>query len=182
MSINGGMDKEDVVHIHNGMLVRYKNEWNCALCRDMDGPKDCHTKWSKSEKEKQILHNIASMWNLRLHFHFSLSCIGEGNGNPLQCSCLENPRDSGAWWAAIYGVAQSRTRLTWLSSSSSMSNELVMLSNHLILCHPILLPSNFPSTRVFYNESVFTSGGQSIGVSASASVFPMNTQDWFPLE
>ena len=52
----------------------------------------------------------------RLHFHFSLSCIGEGNGNPLQCSCLENPRDRGAWWAAIYGVAQSRTRLKWLSS------------------------------------------------------------------
>ena len=47
----------------------------------------------------------------RLHFHFSLSHIGEGNGNPLQCSCLENPRDGGAWWAAIYGIAQSRTRL-----------------------------------------------------------------------
>ena len=46
-----------------------------------------------------------------LQFHFSLSCTGEGNGNPLQCSCLENPRDGGAWWAAIYGVAQSRTRL-----------------------------------------------------------------------
>ena len=45
----------------------------------------------------------------RLHFHFSLSCIGEGNGNPLQCSCLKNPRDGGAWWAAIYGVTQSRT-------------------------------------------------------------------------
>ena len=45
----------------------------------------------------------------RLHFHFSLSCIGEGNGNPLQCSCLENPRDGGAWWAAVYGVAQSWT-------------------------------------------------------------------------
>ena len=45
----------------------------------------------------------------RLHFHFSLSCIGEGNGNPLQCSCLESPRDRGAWWAAIYEVAQSRT-------------------------------------------------------------------------
>ena len=44
----------------------------------------------------------------RLHFHFSLSCIGEGNGEPLQCSCLENPRDGGAWWAAVYGVAQSR--------------------------------------------------------------------------
>ena len=56
----------------------------------------------------------------RLHFHFSLSCIGEGNGNPLQCSCLENPRDRGAWWAAVYGVAQSRTRLKQLSSSSSI--------------------------------------------------------------
>jgi len=55
----------------------------------------------------------------RLHFHFSLSCIGEGNGNPLQCSCLENPRNGGAWWAAVYGVAQSRTRLKRLSSSSS---------------------------------------------------------------
>ena len=55
----------------------------------------------------------------QLHFHFSLSCIGEGNGNPLQYSCLENPRDGGAWWAAIYGVAQSRTRLKRLSSSSS---------------------------------------------------------------
>ena len=51
----------------------------------------------------------------RLHFHFLLSCIGEGNGNPLQCSCLENPRDWGAWWAAIYGVTQSRTWLKWLN-------------------------------------------------------------------
>ena len=56
----------------------------------------------------------------RFHFHFSLSRIEEGNGNPLQCSCLENPRDGGAWWAAVYGVAQSRTRLKRLSSSSSM--------------------------------------------------------------
>ena len=52
----------------------------------------------------------------RLHFHFSLSRIGEGNGNPLQCSCLENPRDGGAWWAAFYGVAQSQTLLKWLSN------------------------------------------------------------------
>ena len=58
----------------------------------------------------------------RLHFIFSLSCIGEGNGNPLQCSCLENPRDGGDWWAAIYGVAWSRTRLKRLSSSSSSSS------------------------------------------------------------
>ena len=55
----------------------------------------------------------------RLHFHFSLSCLGGGNGNPLQCSCLENPRDRGAWWAAVYGAAQSQTRLKRLSSSSS---------------------------------------------------------------
>ena len=61
----------------------------------------------------------------RLHFHFSLSCIGEGNGNPLQCSCLANPRDGGAWWAAVYGVAQSRTRLKRLSSSSKGKKEQI---------------------------------------------------------
>ena len=62
-----------------------------------------------------------SAWDTteQLHFHFSLSCIGEGNGNLLQCSCLENPRDGGVWWAAVYGVAQGRTRLKRLSSSSS---------------------------------------------------------------
>ena len=59
----------------------------------------------------------------QLHFHFSFSCIGE-NGNPLQCSCLENPRDRGAWWAAVCGVAQSRTRLKQLSSSSSSSDPI----------------------------------------------------------
>ena len=65
------------------------------------------------------VHGVAKSHVERLHFHFSLSCIGEGNGNPIQCSCLENPRDGEAWWAAIYGVAQSRTRLKRLSSSSS---------------------------------------------------------------
>ena len=68
-----------------------------------------------------------AFWGLdtteKLHFHFSLSCIGEGNNNPLQCSCLENPRVRGAWWAAVYGVAQSRTQLKWLSSSS-MENSI----------------------------------------------------------
>ena len=63
----------------------------------------------------------------RLHFHFSLSCIGEGNGNPFQCSCLKNTRDGGAWWAAVSGVAQSWTRLKRLSSSSTSELwELVM--------------------------------------------------------
>ena len=61
----------------------------------------------------------------RLHFHFSLSCIGEGSGHPLQCSCLENPWDRGAWWAAVYGISQSRTRLKRLSSNG----------NHNYLCH-----------------------------------------------
>ena len=59
----------------------------------------------------------------QLHFHFSLSCTGDGNGNPLQCSCLENPRDRGAWWAAAYGVAQSRT---WLKRLSNSSREYIM--------------------------------------------------------
>ena len=58
----------------------------------------------------------------RLHFHISLSCIGGGHGNPLQCSCLENPRDCGAWWAAVHGVTQTRTRLKRLRSSSSSSS------------------------------------------------------------
>ena len=63
------------------------------------------------------VHGVAKS-RTRLHFHFSLSCIGEGNGNPLQYSCLENPRDGRAWWAAVYGVAQSQTELKRLSSSS----------------------------------------------------------------
>ena len=70
----------------------------------------------------------------RLHFHFSLSRFGEGNGNPLQCSCLENPRDGGAWWAAISGVTQSQTRLKRLSSSSSI------LPYHCVSLLPSLSP------------------------------------------
>jgi len=72
----------------------------------------------------------------RLDFHFSLSCIGEGNGNPLQCSCLENPRDWGAWWAAVHGVAQSRTRLKRLSSSSSNSVYILMLLSSFVPLSP----------------------------------------------
>ena len=69
-----------------------------------------------------LVHEVAkSQTRLSDFFHFSLQCIGEGNGNPLQCSCLENPRDGGAWWAAVYGVAQSWTQLKRLSSSSRHS-------------------------------------------------------------
>ena len=77
--------------------------------------------WMEEPGRLQSMGRRESDMTERLHFHFSLSCIGEGNGNPLQCSCLEDPRDRGACRAAIYGVAQSRTRLKRLSSSSSSS-------------------------------------------------------------
>ena len=75
--------------------------------------------WTEEPGRLQSMGSLESDTTERLHFHFSLSCIGKGNGNPLQCSCLENPRDGGAWWAAVYGVAQSQTRLKRLSRSSS---------------------------------------------------------------
>ena len=75
----------------------------------MEDPGGLYSPWGRYESDRTE----------QLHFHFSLSCIGEGNGNLLQCSCLENPRDRGAWWAAIYGIAQTWTRLKRLSSSSS---------------------------------------------------------------
>ena len=69
-------------------------------------------------EEPGRLQSMGSLW-VGHNWVKSLSCIGEGNGSPLQCSCLENPRDGGAWWAAVYGVAQSQTPLKWLSSSYS---------------------------------------------------------------
>ena len=80
----------------------------------MEEPVGC-SPWDREESEMTE----------QLHFHFSLSCIGEGNGNPLQCSCLENPKDGGTWWAAVYGVAQSWTRPKRLSSSSSSTYMLI---------------------------------------------------------
>ena len=77
--------------------------------------------WMEEPGGLQSMGSLESDTTERLHFHFSLSCIGEGNGNPLKYSCLENPRDGGAWWAAVYGVTQSRTQLKRLSSSSSSS-------------------------------------------------------------
>ena len=77
--------------------------------------------WTEEPGRLQSMGLLELDTTERLHFHCSLSCTGEGNGNPLQCSCLENPRDGEAWGAAISGVAQSRTRLKRLSSSSSSS-------------------------------------------------------------
>ena len=64
ISIDGGMDKEDVVHIHNGILQSHKEEWNNAICSNMDGTRDNHTEWSKSERERQLSYDITYMWNL----------------------------------------------------------------------------------------------------------------------
>ena len=76
--------------------------------------------WTEEPGRLQSMGSLELDTTERLHFHFSLSCIGEGNGNLLQCSCLENPRDGEAWWAAVSGVAQSWARLKRLSSSSSI--------------------------------------------------------------
>ena len=98
-----GLPAEKAMAPHSGTLA-WKIPWT-------EDPSSCSL-WGCSESDMTE----------RLHFHFSLSCIGEGNGNPLQYSYLENPRDGGAWWAAVSGVAQSRTRLKRLSSSSSRSS------------------------------------------------------------
>ena len=76
--------------------------------------------WTEEPGRLQSMGSLRVGHTEQLPFHFSLSCIGEGNGNPLQYSCLENPRNRGAWWAAVYGVAQSRTLLKQLSSSNSL--------------------------------------------------------------
>ena len=118
-------------------------------------------------EEPGRLQSMGSDTTEQLHFHFSLSCIGEGNGNPLQCSCLENPRDGAAWRAAVYGVAQSRTRLKRLSSSSSSSQCSLLLflscftwwSSSLSLrsCISLILRSILPQVinkLVFYMETL----------------------------
>ena len=101
-----------ITHIHLTRKASWRRQWHPTPVllpgkshgwRSLVG---C-SPWGREESDKTE----------RLHFHFSPSCIGEGNGKALQRSCLENPRDGGAWWAAVYGVAQSRTRLKWLSSS-----------------------------------------------------------------
>ena len=83
--------------------------------------------WTEEPGRLQSMGSLELDMTEQRHFHFSLSCIGEGTGNPLQCSCLENSRDGGAWWVAVYGVTQSWTRLRRLSSSSS-SSKLFLVS------------------------------------------------------
>ena len=87
--------------------------------------------WMEEPGRLQSMGSLESDTTEQPHFHFSLSCIGEGNGNPLQCSCLENPRDGEAWRVAVSGVAQSRTQLKWLSSSSSSSSMFLWMKNYI---------------------------------------------------
>ena len=91
--------------------------------------------WMEEPGRLQSMGLLKSDTSERLHFHFSFSCTGEGNGNPLQCSCLENPRDGGAWWACVYGVAQSRTRLKRLSSRSiyQLYTQLWPITDHTVV-------------------------------------------------
>ena len=107
----GGGFQVFLITVYNGYLINSsfytrRRQWHptpVLLPGKSHGQRSlvgCHL-WSRTESDTTE----------RLHFHFSLSCIGEGNGNPLQCSCLENSRDGGAWWAVVYGVAQSWTRL-----------------------------------------------------------------------
>ena len=91
MSLSNNPSVEKEMATHSSMLA-WKIPWT---------EEPTYSQWGRQELDRTE----------RLHFHFSLSCTGEGNGNPLQYSCLENPRDRGAWWAAIYGIAQSWTRL-----------------------------------------------------------------------
>ena len=108
--------KRGYTYILIHFVIQQKLKWASLVAQTVTNPP------TKQETWVRALDREESDTTERLHFHFSLSCIGEGNGNPLQCSCLENPRDRGAWWAAVYGVAQSRTQLKQLSSSSSSSS------------------------------------------------------------
>ena len=90
--------------------------------------------WTEEPGRLQSMGSLESDTTVQLHFHFSLSCIGEGNGNPLQCSCLENPRDGEAVWAAIYGVVQSQTRLKRLGKCGNLGNTIISFFTVFVYC------------------------------------------------
>ena len=112
--------------------------------------------WTEEPVALQSMGSLGVGHTERLHFPFSLSCIGEGNGNPLQCSWLENPRDGGPWWAAVYGVTQSRTHLKWRSNSSNNYNTTTItvssIWNYNII-HCLCRTVNFISIALTQNVS-----------------------------
>ena len=115
-SITKGLDLHMTFFLHTSFSFSWRRQWHptpILLLGKSHGRRSlvgC-SPWGRQESDTTE----------RLHLHLSLSCTGEGNGNPLQYSCLEHPRDGGAWWAAIYGVTQSRTHLKRISSSSSLA-------------------------------------------------------------
>ena len=127
--------------------------------------------WMEEPGRLQSMGRWESDMTEWLHFYFSLSCTGEGNGNPLQYSCLENPREGEAWWAAVYGVAQSWTRLKRLSSSSSSSVKMTVaicikvktiFHELLPLCgesffFPIIPNLQFHTSTILYRSHLFQS-------------------------
>ena len=132
--------------------------------------------WTEEPGTLQSMGLLESDMTEQLHFYFSLSCTGEGNGNPLQCSCLENPRVGGAWWAAIYGVAQSQTWLKWLSSSSSGTAMVWPLWETVCICVGQVCPILWPYwswCAIFLLHGIFpTQGLNPIScVSCTASGF-----------
>ena len=109
-----GMNWEIRIDIYTPLCIKGEGNGTQLQYSCLENP------WTEEPGRLQSMGSLRVGHDWALDFHFSLSCIGEGNGNPLQYSCLENPRDGGAWWAAFYGVTQSRARLKRLSSSSSM--------------------------------------------------------------
>ena len=138
----------------------YIRRWGKFWTKDTKRPRNPKATFVKPGAQSvgsksRVLHGVSR--SQQLHFHFSLSCIGGGNGNPFQCSCLENPRDGGAWGAAVYGVAQSRTRLKRLSSSSSSTRHNRGVDKN--LSHPFgLIPGHTP-TPIPYKEQACPHAG-----------------------
>ena len=90
------MDKEDVAHIHNGILLSHKKECNWLICRDVDGPRDCHTEWSKSEREKQILYINTYMCNLEKWYRWT-GLQGRNRDTDVENKCMDTKVESGGW-------------------------------------------------------------------------------------
>ena len=103
MSIDGWIDKEDVVHIYNGILVSHKKEWNHAICSNMDEPRNYHTKWNKSERERQILYGITYMWNIKY----------DTNGDFLGGPVVKIPCFHYGNIGSIPGWGTNTLRVTW---------------------------------------------------------------------
>ena len=103
MSINRRTDKEDVVHMYNGILLSHKKEQNCAICRNVDGPRDCHTEWSKPKREKQISYNIAYMCNLE-KWHRWTYLQSRNRDTEVENKCMDTKGEGGVGWIGKWGL------------------------------------------------------------------------------